>query len=57
MGEKSAKPQKSVPGFCIPWEERVKDYAKSTGDADLIRREWEKFDRLAYYYIWFWLLA
>jgi hypothetical protein len=45
------------PGVCIPWEEKIKEYEKITGDAELIKKVWEDIDGLAYIYIWFVLIA
>jgi hypothetical protein len=45
------------PGVCIPWEEKVKEYEKITGDAELVKKVWEDIDGLAYIYIWFVLIA
>lgn len=45
------------PGVCIPWEEKVKEYEKITGDEELIKRVWEDIDNLAYIFIWFCLIS
>ena len=45
------------PGECIPWEEKIKEYEKITGDTELIKRVWEDIDGMAYIYIWFCLIA
>ena len=49
----TAKSQSIEPGVCIPWEERLKEYARITGDEKIVQRVWEDTDRLAYLYIWF----
>ena len=41
------------PGVCIPWEEKVKEYDKITGDKEIVKKVWEDIDDLAYQYIWF----
>ena len=45
------------PGVCVPWEEKVKELPKITGDEKLVRRVWEENDSLAYIYIWHCLLS
>jgi hypothetical protein len=45
------------PGECIPWEEKIKEYEKITGDMELVKRVWEDIDSMAYIYIWFCLIA
>lgn len=45
------------PGTCIPWEEKKKELPEITGDKDLVRRQWEQIDGLAYIYIWHCLLS
>jgi len=47
--EKAAK----KPGVCIPWEEKIKEYEKITGDKEIVKNVWEDVDNLAYQYIWF----
>ncbi len=44
---------KKAPGVCIPWEEKVKEYEKITGDEKIVKKTWEEVDDLAYQYIWF----
>jgi hypothetical protein len=45
------------PGVCIPWEEKIKELPKITGDEQLVKRVWEDTDALAYTYIWQILLS
>ena len=40
------------PGVCIPWEQKLKELPKISGDEKLIRKIWEDIDGLAYMYIW-----
>jgi len=51
------KERKIKPGVCIPWEEKLKELPKITGDEQLIRRVWEDIDALGYIYIWHCLLS
>jgi hypothetical protein len=44
------------PGVCVPWEEKVKEYAHIENE-EVVRKAWEELDRLAYRYIWHWLVA
>lgn len=44
------------PGVCIPWEEKVKEYEHIENE-EVVRKAWEELDRLAYRYIWHWLVA
>jgi hypothetical protein len=55
MAKKPRKPVK--PGVCIPWEQRVKEYPKITGDPKVVQKAWEEIDTLAYLYIWFCLIS
>lgn len=43
---------KAKPGTLIPWEERIKEYPKITGDGKLIKKEWEKIEVIANRFIW-----
>ena len=45
------------PGACFPWEEKVKEIPKLTGDPELMRHVWENIDGLANTYIWQLLLS
>jgi hypothetical protein len=40
------------PGECIPWEQRVKEYARILGDEEVVKKVWKETDMLAYLYIW-----
>ena len=53
------KEQKSKlkPGVCIPWQEKLKELPKISGDEQLIQKVWEDIDSLAYTYIWQCLLS
>ena len=46
-----------APGVCTPWEEKVKEFPKMSGDEQLVQRVWEDTDSLAYMYIWQCLLS
>lgn len=50
MAEREKKPKKA--GVCIPWEERVKEYPKLTGDPEIVKKVWQDVDTLAYVYVW-----
>lgn len=53
MSNETPKPQAPPkPGACIPWEQRVKEYATILGDEEVVRKVWEETDLLAYLYIW-----
>ena len=45
------KPKLQV-GECIPWEQRVKEYARILGDEEVVKKVWKETDMLAYLYIW-----
>jgi len=54
----SEKPKpKYKPGVCIPWENKLKERGKISGDKQLIRKVWEDIDVLGYIYIWQCLLS
>lgn len=48
---------KREPGVCIPWQEKLKELPKITGDPELIQQIWENLDALGYVYIWQCLLS
>ena len=48
---------KIKPGVCFPWEEKLKELPKISGDKDLVRKVWEDIDALGYIYIWHVLLS
>jgi len=56
MAKKADKPKRK-PGVCVPWEEKVKELPKITGDAKLVQRVWEETDSLAYTYVWHCLVS
>ena len=51
------KKQKRKPGVCIPWEEKLKELPRISGDKELVRKIWEDIDALGYVYIWQCLLS
>jgi hypothetical protein len=48
---------KLKPGVCVPWQEKVKELPRISGDEQLFRKIWEDIDALAYVYIWQCLLS
>jgi hypothetical protein len=48
--------KKPLPGVCIPWEDRRKEYPQMQGDEAIVKKAWEDMDTLAYLYIWFCLI-
>ncbi|MEN6458985.1 MAG: hypothetical protein ABFC63_08645 [Thermoguttaceae bacterium] len=48
---------KRLPGTCIPWEEKIADFPKISGDVELVKRVWQDVDALGYMYIWQLLLS
>jgi hypothetical protein len=50
--DEKPKQEPIKPGVCIPWEQRVKEYARIMGDEEVVKRIWEQTDTLAYLYIW-----
>ncbi|MHC4157312.1 MAG: hypothetical protein ACYST6_20705 [Planctomycetota bacterium] len=48
---------KPEPGVCIPWQGKLKELPKISGDEQLVRKVWEDIDGLAYVYIWQCLLS
>jgi hypothetical protein len=48
---------KPEPGVCIPWQEKLKELPKISGDEQLVHKVWEDIDGLAYVYIWQCLLS
>lgn len=45
--------KKSIPGVCMPWEEKKKEYKEIKGDEETVKKLWEEFDTLAYLFMWF----
>jgi len=45
------------PGFCMPWEQKLKELPPLTGDADLARRIWDSIEGLGNTFIWQVLLS
>lgn len=48
---------KREPGVCIPWQEKMKELPRLTGDKELVQAKWEELDALGYVYIWQCLLS
>jgi hypothetical protein len=48
---------KVKPNTCTPWEEKLKELPKITGDKDLVQRIWEDIDALGNSFIWQCLLS
>lgn len=45
----------ALPGVCVPWSEVATHLGEVLGDVELVRREWELLDDLAYNYLWSWI--
>lgn len=45
------------PGVCVPWEEKIKELPKLSGDPELVRKVWEEIDLLGYIFIWHCLVS
>lgn len=45
------------PGVCLPWEEKIKELPKLSGDPELVRKVWEEIDLLGYIFIWHCLVS
>lgn len=43
------------PGVAFPWEERLKQMSEIKGDPEIIKKEWENLDALAYLFTWYWI--
>jgi hypothetical protein len=39
-------------GSIIPWEIKEKTEKKIMGDREIIKKEWEEIEELAYRYVW-----
>ena len=46
-----------LPGECIPWDVKRKEFTKITGDEEQIKKIWQDVDGLGYMYIWQCLLS
>ncbi|NIM99674.1 MAG: hypothetical protein GTO24_16860 [candidate division Zixibacteria bacterium] len=49
--------KKSVPGVCMPWQEKKQEYEAIRADEKTVQKQWEDFDTLAYLYMWFLVIA
>ena len=43
------------PGVCVPWDENAAEFGPFSGDAEIVRNQWEKLDAAAYMYLWWWV--
>ena len=43
---------KPKPGSLIPFEEKLKEYEKITGDERIIKSAWEKIEEYATRFVW-----
>ncbi len=43
------------PGVCVPWEEKIKEFGEILGNPEIVKKEWEQLDAMAYAYLWFWV--
>jgi hypothetical protein len=43
------------PGVCYPWEERMKQMTEIKGDPEIVKKQWEGIDTLAYLFTWYWV--
>jgi len=48
---------RAAAGVCIPWDAKARELPPVTGSPDLVRRVWERVDRLGNDYIWQLLLS
>ncbi len=46
-----------APGVCLPWEDKLKELPKISGDEAIVKQVWEDLDGLGYLYIWQCLLS
>jgi len=54
---KKQQKTKRPPGVCIPWQEKLKELPKISGDKELVQKVWQNIDALGYMYIWQCLLS
>ena len=45
------------PATCVTWEEKRGEFARLSGDEELVKRVWEEVDSFGYMYIWQILLS
>lgn len=43
------------PGVCVPWDQKLKEFGKILGNPEIVKKEWEQLDAMAYAYLWFWV--
>lgn len=51
------KPQPRPPGVCVPWEEKLKELPPILSREDLVKKNWQDVDGLAYMYVWHLVLS
>ncbi len=56
LSEMSAPPT-TIPGVCIPWQEKREEIPEIRGDEAIVERVWDDIEGLAYTYIWRCLLS
>ncbi|MBN2457448.1 MAG: hypothetical protein JXB29_13100 [Sedimentisphaerales bacterium] len=56
-GRDKPKQSKRPAGVCIPWEQKLAELEKISGDKELLEKVWQDIDVLAYIYIWHCLLS
>lgn len=51
------KEKESIPGVCMPWGEKKKEYKEMKGDENLVKKQWEDIDTLAYIFMWWMVIG
>ncbi|OIQ60716.1 hypothetical protein MOTE_06800 [Moorella thermoacetica] len=41
-------------GTCVPWKVIKEELGELPGNEEIVKKEWENLDTLAYSFIWFW---
>jgi len=50
-------PQPRPPGVCVPWEEKLKELPPILSREDLVKKNWQDIDGLAYVCAWHLVLS
>jgi len=43
------------PGTCMPWHVKKEELGSIPGNEEMVKKDWERLDEMAYNFIWFWV--
>jgi hypothetical protein len=57
LGLFSHSDPKTAPGICVPWDQKLKEIPKISGDKEVLKQIWEEIESLGNMFIWQCLLS